>query len=62
MFNDIIKFIDSFNRRNLFENDRNMFNLEDIFRLMELEFHNIQNHIEGSDISISKYVKEFIQN
>ncbi|KAL4121709.1 hypothetical protein QTP88_014170 [Uroleucon formosanum] len=45
-------FSDSFNRRNLFENDRNMFNLEDIFRLMELEFHNIQNHIEGSDISL----------
>lgn len=62
MFNDIIKSIESLNRRNQFENDRSMFNLEDIFRLMELEFQNVQNHIKGSDISTSKYFTEFIQN
>ncbi|XP_025199809.1 uncharacterized protein LOC112597803 [Melanaphis sacchari] len=45
-------FTDSFNRRNQFENDRNTFNLEDIFRLMELEFQNFQNHINESGISM----------
>jgi len=62
MFNDIIKSIDSSNRRNQFENDRNMINLEDIFRLMELEFQNVINFNKGSDISTSKYFMELIQN
>ncbi|KAL5242562.1 hypothetical protein ACI65C_009972 [Semiaphis heraclei] len=48
---EIDDFTDSFNRRNQFENDRNVFNLEDIFRLMELEFQNFQNHIKEPDIS-----------
>jgi len=57
MFNGIIKSIDSSNRRNQFENDRNMFNFEDMFRLVEFEF---ENHIKGLDISTSKYFMEFI--
>jgi len=56
MFNNIIKSIDSFNRINYFENDENMFNVEDIFKLMELEFQNLQNHIQESDIFASKYL------
>uniref|UniRef100_A0A2S2NH38 Uncharacterized protein n=1 Tax=Schizaphis graminum TaxID=13262 RepID=A0A2S2NH38_SCHGA len=48
---EINDFTDSFNRRNHYDNDRNMFNLEDIFRLMELEFQNLQNHINESEIS-----------
>ncbi|XP_060862398.1 uncharacterized protein LOC132939319 isoform X2 [Metopolophium dirhodum] len=44
-------FSNSSNRRNQFENDRNMINLEDIFRLMELEFQNVKNYNKGSDIS-----------
>ncbi|XP_022167779.1 uncharacterized protein LOC111031946 [Myzus persicae] len=47
---EIDDFTDSFNRRNQFENDRNVFNLEDIFRLMELEFQNFQNNMI-SDVS-----------
>lgn len=57
--NNITKFIDSFNRRNHHDNDRNMFNIEDIFRLMELEFQNLQNHINESEISGSKYFTIF---
>ncbi|XP_015372821.1 PREDICTED: uncharacterized protein LOC107168060 [Diuraphis noxia] len=44
-------FNDPFNRKNMFENDINVFNLEDVFRLMELEFENFQNHIKKPDIS-----------
>lgn len=48
---EIDDFTDPFNIRNQSEHDSYMFNFEDVFRLMELEFQNFQNQFKESDIS-----------
>jgi len=61
--NNILKYIDSFSKRNQFENDRNIFNFEDVFnnfddiiRNFEDTFQNFQNQFNQSNISASKYL------